>query len=145
MSWKDKCAAALGEMRLYENSGHKTRFMELMECYSGYPFFTKGLCKCMYLSAWDEEHFAVMLEMLTSMALGEEHDTEDMKFQGDVIADEKIDEHAYGEAYVFKLSGMFLEGDPGVPEGREKLSAEYEYIVSRALEASWVIDHLTDR
>lgn len=86
-----------------------------------------------------------MLEMLTSMALGEEHDTEDMKFQGDVIADEKIDEHAYGEAYVFKLSGMFLEGEQGVPEGREKLSAEYEYIVSRALEASRVIDHLTDR
>ena len=107
MSWKDKCAAALGEMRLYENSGHKTRFMELMECYSGYPFFTKGLCKCMYLSAWDEEHFAVMLEMLTSMALGEEHDTEDMKFQGDVIADEKIDEHAYGEAYVFNFRECF--------------------------------------
>ena len=62
----------------------------------------------MYVSvSLDEEHFAVMLEMLTSMALGEEHDTEDMKFQGDVIADEKIDEHAYGEAYVFKLSECF--------------------------------------
>ena len=101
----------------------------------------------MYVSvSLDEEHFAVMLEMLTSMALGGRACIRrTMKFQGDVIADEKIDEHAYGEAYVFKLSGMFLEGDPGVPEGREKLSAEYEYIVSRALEASRVIDHLTDR
>lgn len=145
MGWKEACVAALGAERLYENSGHKTRFMELLECYSGYPFFSRGLCKCMYLSAWDEEHFAVMLETLTSMAIGQEQDTEDMKFQGDVLADARMDEHAYGEAYVFILSGMFLEGKKGQPEGAEKLSPDYQYIVSRALKAAEVIDGLPEQ
>lgn len=142
MSWKDECVTALGTGRLYENSGHKTRFMELLECYSGHPFFTKGLCKCMYLSAWDEEHFAIMLETLTSMALGQEQDTEDMKFQGDMLADEHMDEHAYGEAYMFRLSGMFLEGKSEKPDGEEKLSPDYQYIVRRAMKAAEIIDGL---
>jgi len=94
----------------------------------------------MFLSAWDEEHFAVMLETLTSMALGQEQDTEDMKFQGDVLADEHIDEHAYGEAYMFRLSGMFLENRNGKPDGWEKLSPEYQYLVRRGLEAADIID-----
>lgn len=140
MGWKEDCVAALGARRLYETSGHKTRFMELLECYSSYPFFTKGLCKCMYLSAWDEEHFAVMLETLTGMALGQEQDTEDMKFQGDMLAEEHMDESAYGEAYMFRLSGMFLEDKEGKPEGEERLSPKYQYIVRRALEAAEVID-----
>ena len=49
MGWKDQCVAALDEEKLFENSEHRTRFLELMDCYGGYPFFTKGLCKCMYL------------------------------------------------------------------------------------------------
>lgn len=72
MSWSDKCIAALAEKKLFENSGHRTRFKELLDCYADYPFFNRGLCKCMYLSAWDEEHFCIMLETLMSMSLGQE-------------------------------------------------------------------------
>ena len=45
MGWKENCLAALDAAKLFENSGHRTRFKELMDCYSNYPFFTKGLCK----------------------------------------------------------------------------------------------------
>lgn len=140
MGWKDDCIKALDAERMFENSGHRTRFIELMECYSEYPFFSKGLCKCMYLSAWDEEHFAVMLETLTDMAIGREHDTEDMKIQGDMMADEHMDDHAYGEAFMFRLSGMFLENKEGKPEGEEKLSEGYRYLTGRALKAGEIVD-----
>ena len=86
MSWSDKCIAALAEKKLFENSGHRTRFKELLDCYADYPFFNRGLCKCMYLSAWDEEHFCIMLETLMSMSLGQERNTDDMRIQGDVLA-----------------------------------------------------------
>lgn len=72
MAWQEKCIKALSDQNLFKDSWHKTRFKELMDCYSNYPFFTRGLCKCMYLSAWDEEHFCIMLENLAEMTLGKE-------------------------------------------------------------------------
>ena len=50
MNQKDACLFALDRAKLFENSGHRTRFKELMDCYNHFPFFTNGLCKCMYLS-----------------------------------------------------------------------------------------------
>ena len=70
MKWKDKCFDALDEAGMFENSGHRTRFKELTDCYCNYPFFTRGLCKCMYLSAWDEEHFCILLGTLADMTAG---------------------------------------------------------------------------
>ena len=45
MNQKDACLFALDKAKLFESSGHRTRFKELMDCYSQFPFFTKGLCK----------------------------------------------------------------------------------------------------
>lgn len=70
MNQKDACLFALDKAKLFESSDHRTRFKELMDCYSQFPFFTKGLCKCMYLSAWDEPHFFILLEVLTDLSLG---------------------------------------------------------------------------
>ena len=46
MSFATDCFAALDREKVFENSGHRTRFKELLDCYGGYPFFSKGLCKC---------------------------------------------------------------------------------------------------
>lgn len=140
MGWKVSCVVALDAEKMFENSGHKMRFQELIDCFSGYPFFSRGLCKCMYLSAWDDEHFAIMLETLNDMALGRENNTEDMKIQGDMLAEDYADADGYGDAYVFRLSGMFLEGKKGRPAGEEKLTPEYRYIVRQALRAAEIID-----
>lgn len=138
MSWKESFLSALDEAKLFENSGHRTRFKDLMDCYAGYPFFTKGLCKCIYLSAWDDEHFAIMLETLTDMTLGRERDTEEMLIKGDAMAEEQVDE----EIYVYQLSIAFLEDKPfTLPEG-VVLSEPYQYIVDRAQKAAIVIDHV---
>lgn len=136
MKWKNDYFMALDQAHLFENDGHRTRFKELMDCYAGYPFFSKGLCKCIYLSAWDEEHFAVMLETLTEMTLGREQGPEEMLDKGDSLAMTQTG----GEAYVYQLSIAFLEEKPFVPDENVQLTPEYRHIVDRALAAAAVID-----
>ncbi|MGI6011421.1 MAG: hypothetical protein ACOX8H_08005 [Ruminococcus sp.] len=136
MKWKDKCFVALDTEKMFENSDHRTRFKELLDCYSGYPFFTKGLCKCMYLSAWDEEHFCIMLETLTELSLGKEKNTEEMRSKGDIYAEEHKDD----EYYVYELSNSFLDNRPFHLENSSAISSKIQYIISRALQASEIID-----
>lgn len=138
MSWKDMFLSALDSAGLFENSGHRTRFKELMDCYSGYPFFTKGLCKCIFMSAWDEEHFNIMLETLTDMSLGRERDAGEMLIKGDALAEEHVDD----EYYVYMLSIAFLENKPFHLEKTAKVSPEKRYIIEQSLKASEVIEHV---
>ncbi len=128
----------LSEGELFENSGHLTRFKEFLECFGNQPFFTKGLCKCMYLAAWDEEHFAILLEVLNDMALGKEPDTEDMRFQGEILAEEQED----GEYYVYQLSNAFLDNRQFYMNEANHIQPEFAYIINRALEAARRIDQV---
>lgn len=138
MNWKDRCFLYLDEEKLFENAGHRTRFWELLDCYGEYPFFTKGLCKCMYLSAWDEEHFAIMLETLTSMSLGHETDTGDMRIQGDTLAELQPD----AEYYVYQLSNAFLDDRPFSLPDNARLEPKQLHIIEQALKAASVIDNI---
>lgn len=137
MGWKDQCVAALDEEKLFENSEHRTRFLELMDCYGGYPFFTKGLCKCMYLSAWDEEHFAILLETLMRMSLGREQNTEDMEANGEALAREEDGD----EQKMYLLSCEFLEGKPCSID-LDTVSANTTYVMKQALKAAEIIEKL---
>ena len=136
MNHPDACLLALDRAKLFENSGHRTRFKELMDCYSHFPFFTNGLCKCMYLSAWDEPHFCIMLEVLTDLSLGKETTTDDMRENGDVLADRQED----GEYYVYQLSNAFLDNTSFHLDDSVKLESKFRYIIDRALAAAEVID-----
>ena len=136
MNWKDRCFLSLDEEKLFESSGHRTRFFELLDCYSDYPFFTKGLCKCMYLSAWDEEHFAIMLETLTAMSLGRETDTGDMRIQGETLAEVQPD----AEYYVYQLSNAFLDHKDFPPPADAAIEPAQRHIIDQALKASKIID-----
>ena len=136
MNWKDRCFLSLDEEKLFESSGHRTRFFELLDCYSDYPFFTKGLCKCMYLSAWDEEHFAIMLETLTSMSLGRETDTGDMRIQGETLAEVQPD----AEYYVYQLSNAFLDHKDFTLPADAAIKPAQRHIIEQALKASKIID-----
>ena len=138
MSKSEQYLSALDEKGLFVSSGHKTRVKELVDCYGAYPFFTKGLCKCMYLSAWDEEHFAMILEILSDLAIGRERDTQEMRLQGDVLAGQQKG----GEYYVFQLSNAFLDGEQFVLKGDEDISEQIRYIIRQALKAEQVIDSI---
>ena len=138
MNWKEKCFSALNAAKMFESYEHSTRFVELVDCFSGYPFFTKGLCKCMYLSAWDEEHFCIMLETLTDLSLGREKNTDEMREKGDLLAEEQTD----GEFYVYHLSNAFLDDQPFQLALPESLDESFRYIINRALKAAAIIDAL---
>lgn len=137
MNWREKCLAALDGEKMFENSGHRTRFKELMDCYSHQPFFTRGLAKCVYLSSWDEKHFCIMLETLTDLSLGRETTTKEMSIKGDALAEEQTDE----EYYVYQLSLALLDGQPFRLDA-SSVSADIRYIIRRALRASEIIDSL---
>ena len=138
MSFTTECITALDEEGLFESSGHKTRFKELLDCYGDYPFFSKGLCKCMYLSAWDEEHFCVILEILSVMALGRDKTTEEMRDNGDSL----VSEQTTDEYYVYLLSNAFLEDAPYRLPDNADIRPSTRHIIFQALRAAEVIDSI---
>lgn len=138
MNWKNFCVSALEEEKLFHSSGHKTRFKELLDCYGSYPFFTRGLCKCVYLSAWDEEHFCIMLEMLMAMSLGRETNTGDMRIHGDTLAEQQQD----SQYYVYQLSNAFLDDAPFRLDPTLPIDPETRHIMMQALLAAEIIDNL---
>ena len=138
MDWKKKCYSALYAEYMFEGLDHANRFKEMVDCFSGYPFFTKGLCKCIYLSTWDNDHFCIMLETLTDLSLGRETTTEDMRIKGDILAEEQVD----AEYYVYQLSNSFLDGKPFIMDSSIVLPESFQYIIDRALKAAEIIDNL---
>ncbi|MGI6017507.1 MAG: hypothetical protein ACOX8M_01655 [Marvinbryantia sp.] len=140
MLWKDEIFIELQKQNLFQDSAHRTRFKELLDCYYKASFFTVGLCKCMYLSCWDDEHFIIMLDMLNQLSLKENMNLDDMHETGQLLAEE-ADGH-YSN-YVMQLSCAFLMDQPFdtnilpadlAPEGR--------YIIETALKASAAIDSI---
>ena len=138
MSWNANCLKALSKAGLFQSPGHESRFNELIYCFSDKPFFTKGLCKCMYLSAWDDEHFCILLEILTDMSLGRETNTREMRVKGEALAEEQHN----AEYYVYQLSNAFLDNASyHLPEGA-KIPPEIRHIISCALQAAELIDQV---
>ena len=140
MIWKDAVFNALDTQKLFEDDAHRSRFKELTDCYSGAAFFTKGLCKCMYLSSWDDEHFLLMLDMLNQLSLKANMNLADMHEHGELMAEEKVDY----ENHVMLLSCAFLMNEPfdetSLPDDMEP---EGRHIIRRALEAAAIIDGVT--
>ena len=67
MNWNEKCLLELSHHNLFESTDHRQRFRDLIDCYFTAPFFTKGLCKCIYIASWDDEHFIEILAMLNDL------------------------------------------------------------------------------
>ena len=129
------CTRRLEDAGLFESEAHKSRFTELINCYSGYPFFNSGLCKCMYLSSWDEEHFMVILDILNDMTLGRSSDTTEMTDNGKVL---EAQSEGY-EKYIMQLSGNFLNDEPFLMPS-EPIESKGLYIITQALHAAQIID-----
>ncbi len=134
------CVAALEKGAMFENEDHRFRFSELMSCYSGSPFFSRGLCKCMYLSAWDDEHFLILLDMLNDMTLSKSRSTQEMSDNGTMMADAA---EGY-ERLVIQMSDAFLHNreftipDVDIPEPGLR-------ILQQGLEAAKIIDSIFEK
>ena len=138
MKWNEECLKALTHAGLFVDSGHRTRFKELMDCFSDKPFFSKGLCKCMYLSAWDEEHFSILLPTLSNMSLSNDTDTKEMLIIGDSLADEMDND----ESYIYRLSISFLDHSDFHIDENIQLSQRTAYVIGQAQKAAAIIDRV---
>ena len=140
MKWYEKCILELTHHNMFESSQHRSRFLDLTSCYCDAPFFTKGLCKCMYLSSWDDEHFGVMLDTLNGIIIGQERTLKGMAEQGDVLSRQM----SGTDAEIYKLSTSFLNGTPYQVPDFSTLDPDGAYIIRKALMAGQYIDDLPD-
>ena len=142
--WKDDVFQALDEQHLFQDEGHRSRFKELLDCYANAPFVTPGLCKFMYMSCWDEEHFFIMLDMLNQLTLRHNMGLNDMYENGELMVEEKQEAGSY-EDQVMKLSCAFLMD---APFSMDDLPADYDpvgrKIIAESLKAAAVIDAVSE-
>ena len=142
--WKDDVFQALDEQHLFQDEGHRSRFKELLDCYANAPLVTPGLCKCMYMSCWDEEHFFIMLDMLNQLTLRHNMGLNDMYENGELMVEEKQEAGSY-EDQVMKLSCAFLMD---APFSMDNLPADYDpvgrKIIAESLKAAAVIDAVSE-
>ncbi len=140
MVWNEKCLLELTHHNMFENAEHRTRFRDLVNCYFTAPFFTKGLCKCMYLACWDEEHFVIMLEMLNGLTIAGEKDLSIMKEEGEVF-----ERQAQGyEVEMYRLSNAFLNDRHYEPADLGVMDPEGAHIMRQAIKAAQYIDELPE-
>ncbi len=145
MRWADKCMLELTHRNLFEDDGHRSRFKDLLDCYFAAPFFTKGLCKCMYLGAWDNVHFAMLLDILNEMTIERADHLEPMVDNGIVLEKSAEDVGDDAEAAILNLSLCFTtdtEFDRSCLDTLEVTDPESAYIIKRALLAAQCIDDL---
>ena len=145
MKWSEKCMMELTHRNLFENDDHRARFKDLLDCYCDAPFFTKGLCKCMYLSAWDQKQFTQILDVLNEMVIERGNALNLMRDNGMVLEQKARNEGDTAMASILEASKAFLND---VPYDRSRLSdlevldPETTYIIKRGLLASQCIDDL---
>lgn len=139
--WKNVVCRQLRSQHLFENEAHQSRFKELLDCYSDASFFTPGLCKCMYLSCWDDEHFAIMLDMLNQLKLKSHMTLSDMNENGMLMADEMSEDNY--ESTVMQLSCDFLSGTKfDINSLPKDFDPQGRYIIEQALKAADIIDSI---
>lgn len=145
MKWSEKCIMELTHRNLFEDDDHRARFRDLLDCYSSAPFFTKGLCKCMYLSAWDAAHFAVMLDALNEMVLDGDNNLDLMKDNGIVMEQSAEGNGDIASASIIELSNAFVNDQPYDRSHLSDLEVnepEAAYTIKRGLLAARCIDDL---
>ena len=130
-----ECMKLLSDADLFESADHQSRFSELVSCYYKYPFFSDGMCKCMFLSSWDMEHFIIMLDILNALTIEHSQNLEMMKDNGKVL---EAQVEGY-EKYVMQLSQSFLN-DTVFEMPQEPMEAEGLHIIRQALKAADLID-----
>ena len=140
MQWFEKCLLELTHHNMFESTAHRNRFQDLISCYCNAPFFCKGLCKCMYLSSWDEEHFEIMLTTMNEMVINGEKNVRDMARQGMVMAAQST---GYDQE-IYKLSASFLTNSEYTLPDLTVFDPDGALLIRKAILAGKYIDDLPE-
>lgn len=117
MSWAAMCKKKLMSEGLFADDAHYQRFADAVDCYCDRPFFSEGLCKCIYMSSFDDDHYIVFLQMINGIVARRERNLASMKEQGKVNVDAIEMDYEAGkisqelslrEQCMYQLSSAFL-------------------------------------
>ena len=145
MKWSEKCMMELTHRNLFENDEHRAHFRDLLDCYSDAPFFSKGLCKCMYLSAWNQRQFTMLLDVLNETIIEHDNRLNLMRDNGMVLEQTARDEGDSETVAILEVSKTFLDNTPYDRTHLQDLEIndpETAYIIKRGLLAAQCIDDL---
>ncbi len=154
MNWKTDVLTVLNEIfkelehqALFHDATHRQLFYEITNCYCSKSFFTPGMIKCMYMAAWDDEHFAQLLTMLSDMSLNSgDVGLHDMAENGELMAEESLVLfNNPSDACIYSLSCSYIEGEPfdaaGIPDN---LNEHAKTVNSYTLKAADIIQKICD-
>lgn len=117
MTWASMCKKRLMSAGLFADDAHYQRFADAVDCYCDRPFFSEGLCKCIYMASFDDEHYIVFLQMINGIVARRERNLASMKEQGEVNVDAIEMDYEAGkispelslrERCMYQLSSAFL-------------------------------------
>lgn len=140
MSWRLHCIEELDRYHCFSSAFQKSRFIEMYDKVKYQPFFTKGLCKCLFLSAWDQEHTTVMQNMLQELMDQKAHSLDYMIESGKAKSETN---HTY-ESAMYQLATFFLTHPGETPDESWllRLSRHWIPLGDSVLQASEIIDRL---
>lgn len=140
MDWREYCIEELDRYYCFVSAFHKSRFIKMYDRVKYLPFFTKGLCKCIFLAAWDQEHSQVMERMLDELTERKAQNLEYMVESGRRIQEEGQS----NERILYELAEFFLTHPGETPDESclMQLSRNWIPLGDSVLQASQVVDGL---
>ena len=147
MKWGDLCIQNLSQNNLFVDDAHRSRFRELLDCYIDKPFFCRGLCKCMFLAALDQEHFFLILNVLNQTTIEKDRSLELMKEEIRLSGENADSEGEEGDRLIFRMLYFFLKNkrfDQNDLYWLQDLAPESAAIIWRGLQAAKVIDAMSE-
>jgi len=140
MKWLDKCESALIDSHIFLSHQHLSRFQEAFKLIKNQPFITKGLVKCLFLSAWDQEHFNIFMDVIYQLIHYNERNLDRMLEIGRGYAERS----KASEKIFYTLAIEFLLHPDQTPSESFilKMSTSWIGIADSTLEASYIIDKL---
>lgn len=138
MDWRDYCVEEIAKHRCFVSALHKKRFIEMVDMVQNEPFFTREICKCMFLAAWERKYTDNLKALFQEM------------IDNDVTSSEPLIKRAKqvrispNEVEIYKLELEFLENPGKTPDESclIKLSAAWIPLGDCALQVSEILDSL---
>lgn len=140
MSWEEKCIPALIEQDVFLSPQHFSRFETAFSFLRHQYFFTKGLCKCAVLAAWDPKHFNIFMKAMQETAERRDKNSDIMIAQ----AKEYSRSADSGLKFFAELYTEFLSKPNQTPSENImlKFSKNWVPLIDSVITASLVLDKL---
>lgn len=140
MSWEEKCIPALLDQRVFLSPQHFSRFETAFSFLRHQYFFTKGVCKCAVLAAWDPKHFKIFMDCMHATAERRDRDPSVM-----INMAREYAQHADNNLRLFATLYMDFLSQPGQTPSENvilKFSKNWVPLIDSAITASLVLDNL---